>query len=894
MPAAAKKSAPRKKAAPAPPAAVAVPFDEAELEILRNAGLTAEVLAGIAEAGLTTADIAAREAREDFGAWLPQASPAPWRWDWPHLKYIRRHLQDVTEGRTKRLMISVPPQFGKSQMVTVRYPVWRLERDPALRVAVGCYNLDHATEFSRAMRRLAEERKLPLAKDQQAVDHWATTSGGSLRAVGVGTGITGKPVDCLSGESVINTEEGLMRIDELIKLTSLPRILSYNHATGDVEYRQVEAVRVTHAERLVELVTRSGRVLRCTGNHRVFTAESGYRTADGVRAGDTFLAHLPGVRRPETPREQDLLAVLHRPAAQDRRDGLQELRDQLRAAPVCGEEAVVEGEGTLLLLERLQSCRPESKTRPEVRTVRPAERAQDEAVLRRLPESRPEPDFGRQDLRPVRYDVPAHVGAHPVLSEGLCERRPLGADEGPGQLALSPRRELREVVRRDAPAHSGAGRGPVREMWHPGLDEPEALAGPGHLLFEPDDSPHRRDHFKQHGMEPRDPLPSLSHDGPQEQVQPDPVQLVRAVCTVRQPVYDLQVEGNGNFFANEILVHNCLMIDDPVKSIEEAESQNHRNRVWGWYTTDLYTRLQHDAPVVLIMTRWHEDDLAGRILNSEKAKDWTVVNIDVEAEEGDPLGRAPGETLCPERFTAADIADKRGVLGERQFSALFRGRPQPAAGACFLREWFTKSLVERYQIPWFEAEVRSWDLAGSVDGDWTVGVRMGRTPEQTFYVTDVKRGRWLPNERDAIILQTAKADGQNVKVRINKDPGQAGVSQIAALARMLLGFNVEGVRETGSKQTRANAFASQLGAGNVRVLNAHWTQDYIDEHAAFPAGRNDDSVDASSSGFNELIDEASIYEARGLRVWGAPESPARDATPQEAGVGDDRWWDDDF
>ncbi len=129
--------------------------------------------------------------RDDVGHHFPG-----YDWTYQHLVEVRRKLAAVTLGTCKRLIVSMPPQHGKSSVLTVPYPVWRLEREPTLRVAVGAYNQTHANRFSRKSRRLAMER-VALSAERKAVNEWETEAGGYYVAVGVGAGITGLPVDLL-------------------------------------------------------------------------------------------------------------------------------------------------------------------------------------------------------------------------------------------------------------------------------------------------------------------------------------------------------------------------------------------------------------------------------------------------------------------------------------------------------------------------------------------------------------------------------------------------------------------------------------------------------------------------------------------------------------------------
>lgn len=424
--------------------------------------------------------------RADFGAWLEDVTPT-WHWRWRHLVHVRKYLAEVTAGRLKRLMVFMPPRHGKSEMVTVRYPVYRLQHDPTMRVIVGAYNQEFANKYSRKARKIARGR-LELSQERTAVSDWETTRGGGYRAIGVGSGITG---------------------------------------------------------------------------------------------------------------------------------------------------------------------------------------------------------------------------------------------------------------------HGG----------------------------------------------------------------------------------------------------DLILIDDPVKSREEAESRTYRDRVWDWYTDDLYTRAEPGAAIVLQMTRWHDDDLAGRILASDDAPNWTVVSLPAEAEAGDPLGRAVGEALCPERYDEEALARIKVVLG-RSYYALFQQAPRPRSGGLFKREWFEDCIVER---PPIETQwVRAWDRAATEGGgDYTAGVLMGQARGK-YYVGDVVRGQWETTKRDSIIRATAQADGPSVAVEGEQEPGSAGKDQARAFVRLLAGYTAHTQTATGDKETRAEPFASQFGAGNVRLVRGDWIRAFVDELCEFPTGQHDDQVDAAAMAFNKL------------------------------------------
>lgn len=162
--------------------------------------------------------------------------------------------------------------------------------------------------------------------------------------------------------------------------------------------------------------------------------------------------------------------------------------------------------------------------------------------------------------------------------------------------------------------------------------------------------------------------------------------------------------------------------------------------------------------------------------------------------------------------------------------------------------------------------VRYWDLAASStgEGDWTVGVRMMLSETGLFYVEDVIRGQWTPLERDQVILQTAKMDGQDVRIRIEQEPGSSGKSLSDALVRMLAGYSVDVDRVTGDKVTRAQPLAAQVQAGNVKLVKGEWNRAFLDELHAFPEGAHDDQVDGASGAFNAIAGRGGTPRVRRL------------------------------
>lgn len=255
--------------------------------------------------------------------------------------------------------------------------------------------------------------------------------------------------------------------------------------------------------------------------------------------------------------------------------------------------------------------------------------------------------------------------------------------------------------------------------------------------------------------------------------------------------------------------------------------------------------------MILIVTRWHEDDLAGRILASEDGPNWTSITLPAIAESGDALGRETGAALCPERYDEKALAKIKTAIGSRAFASLYQQRPVEQEGGTFKRSFF--GFVD--ELPELDKTVRYWDLAATEgDGDYTAGVKMSRGEDGNYYIVDLRHGQWSTHQRDNVIEEAVNADGSGVAQWIEEEPGSSGKDRTAYLARRLSGLNVRGERVTGDKETRAEPFAAQCEAGNVFILRSAWNNRLIDELCMFPNGAHDDIVDACSGAFSKVAD----------------------------------------
>lgn len=320
------------------------------------------------------------------------------------------------------------------------------------------------------------------------------------------------------------------------------------------------------------------------------------------------------------------------------------------------------------------------------------------------------------------------------------------------------------------------------------------------------------------------------------------------------------------------------IIDDSLKNAEQAASSKIREKQKEWFQSTFSTREEPEGgALILIQTRWNEDDLSGWQLmqelgaEDEEKQRWHIVNFAAIKESAEdepkfppscvvePDWRQVGEPLCPERYNLKKLKRIASQVGSYFWAALFQQRPRPKDGGTFSREWFKIKKA----LPSLDCKfVRYWDKARTQGGgDYSVGVLMARydDPEthlSRFYVVDVVRGQWSAGNRDAVIRQTAEADwaawGEGVVVWVEQEPGKAGKEATDATIQTLCGFVVYADAVSKDKETRAEPLSVQAEALNVFLLSGDWNGLYLSELMAFPNATHDDQVDASSGAFNKL------------------------------------------
>jgi len=310
---------------------------------------------------------------------------------------------------------------------------------------------------------------------------------------------------------------------------------------------------------------------------------------------------------------------------------------------------------------------------------------------------------------------------------------------------------------------------------------------------------------------------------------------------------------------------NLLIIEDPIKNDKQALSEDFRESLWEWMRSTAFSRLEPGAVVVIVMARWHADDPVGRIMDPERGmvNDWEIVNLPAFAGGDDPLGRASGEPLWPERFGREEWESTRRVLGSYWWEALYQQAPQVESGTTFKRRTFryAERLDGTYVLHTGEASVlvpvdkcvtfQTVDLAVSEKdtADYTVVETWAATPDKDLILLDVFRDRVEGADHMAIITQQ-RAKHDAAQVGIEGTQYQLSLVQQAVRA----GLPAVKLDADRNKLARALSMAARYEAGAVYHMRGSWLDEYEAELVSFPRGTHDDQVDAAAYAARHVMD----------------------------------------
>lgn len=788
---------------------------------------------------------------------------------------ICAHLQAVGENKLRRLLINVGPGLAKSLLTAVLFPAWMWLRRPGWQVICGSYAMDLATrdaQRSRDVIRSAQYEKIKaalgqtwtIAKDQDLKAHFANTEKGFRLSVSIGSKATGFRADCVAGDTLVATEMGEIPIRDLVALESPPRVWSMNHDTGNVELASITASRVQF-DRPVGTLRAGGKELICTHDHRIFAGGRGYVRAsefESEQAAEDGTVRLSGLQENAA---HPLVRISKTPDAERGREVLLQQPLRVDIQPERHSAASLRGQ------ELRQTAWPESGARRQEILF--------ESLLARAENVVADP---LQDMRDFFSDTefPAAVLLGEVRGPG-----PFRADAREEQFSLQRRHELQQTVQADERASGRARRESVLGVRGCRAATPDARRSV------PDQSgraPHRRKPPKQSSTQSDYGLRFLPRHAPQ--IKSDPVPVVFRPRGDTVDVYDIAVAGNSNFFANGILVHNCLIFDDLLNAKEpEKITKESIAEARSWWKVTMSSRLNNLAQGVKIgiMQRVAEHDPCEDMIMSRKPDGSfeydllalpSLYDPDLYKALGRPDARTsigwqdprtkPGELLFPELFSAEVLAQAKSDMGSMAFAAQHGQRPAPSSGGFFQKTWWRfwvpegvampkpvwvdtpKGIFECPQIylPRVAKHTISCDFAfkATKTSDFVVMQvwAYGDTPglKQARFLLDQTRGR-LDFVATCDALENICARWPQATTKLIEDKAN-GPAVMAQLRDTISG--VIAIEPLGGKEARAAAVSPLIESGCVYLPHPSvfpWVADLMAELNSFPAG-SDDQVDS--------------------------------------------------
>jgi len=322
---------------------------------------------------------------------------------------------------------------------------------------------------------------------------------------------------------------------------------------------------------------------------------------------------------------------------------------------------------------------------------------------------------------------------------------------------------------------------------------------------------------------------------------------------------------------------DLFIVDDPLKDDAQSLSEAVRESQKTWYASVADTRLSPDAAVVITLTRWHEDDIAGWLLRLGD-EDWEVLRLpglaETQAErdkfaevhhlptgQPDPLGREAGAALDPEQHSADDLK-RREKRNARVFASIWQQRPRTYGGDLIKGKWFRYLDVRPKGVQW----IRYWDFAytakeaGKAEPDFTAGALVGwwqvAADDRRFVIADIVRAQVAWHDAKRLVRETAKKDGRGVKIRAEQKGNQKAAVSDLITDPALSGYSVRGVSIQGDKLMLAQPWIDRAETGAGYLVQGGWNRAFVDECEAFPNGRFDDQIDAVSGGYHEATNGA--------------------------------------
>lgn len=628
-------------------------------------------------------------ARRNFFDYAALTAPDFYKREREFLVTMADELQQFFEHDNEHdvLVMNVPPRHGKSR-TSSKFVEWLFGGNPQLKIMTASYNEILSKTFSKNIRNTISEQKVErdivvysdifknvrIKRGDGAMNLWSLEGQyANYLATSPGGTATGFGANCFPAGTLVHTDCGPVPIEE-IKVGE-HRALSWYTKGGKIRYNQVRAMRRKVSNGIIRIKTTSGAVVECTPDHRIFVEGRGFIPAKDLRIGDETkevqreVFCMPATEDRQGRKVSGLLQKIKR---QKHREVLREMREGVQSPSARTQEGCSERVQQKLLFAEMCESKHIQNTKSEgVSCVQGVSSEGKEILLRQLQENRGESQEGRKEnqLFALRQEVlPGEFDSEALFCQ-VQKRSPFFEDDWEGEPELQKRKELSDRVLQSE--NCGVGKGWTKVY---GLRNVRTHEGNSWRFKQNEFScaPQGRRHPEQRHEKLSDHVRQLSYHSPQNEKIKEITPLEKEV-----EVYDIQVDNDHNFFANGILVHNCVIIDDLIKNALEANNARVLEEHWEWFTNTMLSRLEADGKIIIIMTRWNSNDLAGRALKMLPEAGYKVKHINMKAVQDD------GSMLCDDILSRREYDKKVSVMGEDIASANYQQEPIDLKGKLY-------------------------------------------------------------------------------------------------------------------------------------------------------------------------------------------------------------------
>lgn len=629
-------------------------------------------------------------ARLSFFGYCELKAPDFYREDRAYIVKLCNALQEFYEGDYDVFVCNMPPRTGKSRTAQLLVE-WILGKDKTQKIMTGSYNETLSTTFAKSVRNSIQEQKadryMPVYTDvfpgvrikdgDGAMNLWSLEGGyNNYLATSPSGTATGFGCTCLPAGTMIHTDHGLMDIADIYKAKNAIRALSLCHKNGIIRYNKIMAARELLSNDIIEITTETGRKIRATADHRFFTSERGYVEAGELLIGETFKTYarnMFGMWKAETEQSRgNVPRVLRRCKAYRNRINLRKMWKKIQRTQICLGETAAKRLSAPLLFSRMRlpnQCR--STAKENVQNMWQADTENERSVLfagvqkNRLATAKNADENLSNLLKGIQTDKQQKH----ILFGGLQKQSTFAEHDGRKELQLQRRKRIQNRIFPFAGIGNAEGRLQMPPLWQKNGVQKNCEWSYAHKFG---GTPYEQRQALQHNGKSCNAMHNLSSACTQD----EKIAKIEKVSGELK-VYDIQVERDQNFFANSILVHNCLIVDDLIKNAKEAYNDTVKNEQWRWFTDTMLSRLEQGGKIIVIMTRWASNDLAGRVLSHFVEAGKKVMHINFKAKNDD------GSMLCPEILSEKEYEFKRRTMGTDIFMANYQQEPIDLKGCLY-------------------------------------------------------------------------------------------------------------------------------------------------------------------------------------------------------------------